>query len=153
MFHAFYTVVRVMWQAMKGFSVHTGWDVGRRNAACYWTLLETQWLRKRHITIRPMNPGLNKFQTDYILARETFSPKTHVLSMPSWTNSVMQLLVTQSLFDRVEIELKLYPTTYPFFQQLTPFSHRYLHSAGTKGKLSTRSCAALTNSKLGLMSF
>ncbi len=39
-----------------------------------------------------MNQGLNKFQTDYILARETFLLKTHIAFVPCQTNLVMQLL-------------------------------------------------------------
>lgn len=39
-----------------------------------------------------MNWGLNKFQTDYILARETFSLKTHIAQVLCQTNLAMQLL-------------------------------------------------------------
>lgn len=55
----------------KAFQEH-GLRCRGENVGLYWALLETQWLRKRHITIHPMNQGLNKFQTDYILAKETF---------------------------------------------------------------------------------
>lgn len=42
--------------------------------------------------MHPMNQGLNKFQTDYILARETFLLKAHVAVVPCQTNPVTQLL-------------------------------------------------------------
>lgn len=126
MFHAFYTVVRVMWRGMKGFSVHTGWDVGRRNVACYWTLQETQWLRKRHITIRPMNQGLNKFQTDYILARETFF---------RWKLTLLWCCVKLTLSCNcwVICHTVIIWQGLKLIWQLTSILHRHLHTAGVKG--------------------
>lgn len=90
---------------MKGFCVHTVWDVSRRNVARYGTLLETDWLRKRHITVHPMKWGLAKFQNDYISAGETFCPKTSVLFEPHETNLVMQLLSDLSFRDSLDLKL------------------------------------------------
>lgn len=119
MFHAFYPVVKAMWKGMKGFCVTTVWDVSRRNVACYRTLLEAQWLRKRHITFHPMNWGLTKFQNDYILAGETFTPKPNAPLVLHETNLVMQLLGDLSF--RAYLELKL-------IWQLTSILYRHLHA-------------------------
>lgn len=51
------------------------------------------------MTILPINWGLNTFQSDYILARETFSLKTPVAFVPCQTNPVMQLLSDLSYSD------------------------------------------------------
>lgn len=104
---------------MKGFCVHTVWDVSRRNVARYGTPLETHWLRKRHITVHPMNWGLTKFQNDYISAGETFCPKTNILFEPDETNLAMQLLSDLSF--RESLELKL-------IWQLTLILYRQLHA-------------------------
>lgn len=90
---------------MKGFCVHTVGDVSRRNVAGYGAPLETHWLRKRHITVHPMNWGLTKFQNDYISAGETFCPKTNVLFEPEETNLAVQPLSDLSFRDSLDLEL------------------------------------------------